>query len=111
MKLGSILERSFSRVQEEMAKLSAFVQEHLNAAPVLTAYRQETGRRPRFQAGQQSYVEHNLKFVLQSAAISPLPALAVSLAATLVIFVGGMMIIGDHSPWASMCSSSSISGC
>ena len=95
LKLGSVLEHSFARVQEEMAKLSAFVQEHLNAAPVITAYRQEQGASLAFQDADQTYVDHNLKFVLQSAAISPLPALAVRLAATLVILIGGLMIMGD----------------
>ena len=95
LKLGSVLERSFVRVQEEMANLSAFVQEHLNAAPVLTAYRQEQGASLAFQRANQTYVDHNLKFVLKSAAISPLPALAVRLAAALVILIGGLMIMGD----------------
>jgi ABC-type multidrug transport system fused ATPase/permease subunit len=79
-----------------MANLSAFVQEHLNAAPVLTAYRQEQGASLAFQQANQTYVDHNLKFVLQSAAISPLPGLAVRLAAALVILIGGLMIMGGR---------------
>lgn len=91
--LGRFLERSFVQVQQEIAKLSAFAQEHLNAARMLTAYVQEAAVGEAFRKQNQSYVRQNLKFVLQSGAISPLPSLVVRIAATIVVFVGGMMII------------------
>jgi ATP-binding cassette subfamily B protein len=96
VRLGRILEHSFAQVQQEIAKLSAFVQEHLNAARMLTAYAQEGAVVDAFRTANQAYVQRNLKFVLQSGAISPLPSLVVRLAATIVVYVGGMMIIGDQ---------------
>ncbi|MBW7883115.1 MAG: ABC transporter ATP-binding protein, partial [Caldilineaceae bacterium] len=75
--LGRFLERSFVQVQQEIAKLSAFAQEHLNAARMLTAYVQEAAVGEAFRKQNQSYVRQNLKFVLQSGAISPLPSLVV----------------------------------
>ncbi|OUC06956.1 ABC transporter, partial [Litorilinea aerophila] len=93
VRLGRILERSFVQVQQEIAKLSAFAQEHLNAARMLTAYVQESAVGEAFRKANQRYVERNLKFVLQSGAISPFPSLMVRIAATVVVFVGGMMII------------------
>jgi ATP-binding cassette subfamily B protein len=96
VRLGRILERSFAQVQQEIARLSAFVQEHLNAARMLTAYVQEEAVVGAFRTANQSYVQRNLKFVLQSGAISPLPSLVVRLAATIVVFVGGSMIIGNQ---------------
>ncbi|MCC6169650.1 MAG: ABC transporter ATP-binding protein [Caldilineaceae bacterium] len=94
VRLGRILERSFAQVQQEIAKLAAFVQEHLQAARMLTAYVQEAAVVDTFRAANQRYVDRNLRFVLLSGAISPLPSLMVRLAATVVVFVGGMMIIG-----------------
>lgn len=96
LRLGRILERSFAQVQQEIAKLSAFVQEHLQAARVLSAYVQEAAVVDAFRSANQAYVNRNLHFVLQSGAISPLPSLIVRLAATVVVYVGGMMIIGDQ---------------
>jgi ATP-binding cassette subfamily B protein len=96
VRLGSILEHSFARVQQEMAKLSAFAQEHLNSARMLSAYAQEAAVGRAFQAANESYVRQNLKFVVQSSAISPIPSLVVRLAATIVVLVGGLMIIGDQ---------------
>jgi len=93
VRLGSILEQSFARVQAEMANLSSFVQEHLSAARMLTAYAQEGAVSVAFQAANRHYVQQNLTFVLQSGSISPIPSLVVRLAATLVVLMGGMMII------------------
>jgi len=91
--LGRVLEQSFVQVEREMALISTFVQEHLSAARMLTAYSQEKAVGIAFQDVNQSYVTKNLKFVVQSGIISPLPSLMVRLAATLIVLVGGMMII------------------
>jgi len=96
VQLGGVMERSFVRVQQEIAKLSAFAQEHLNAARMLIAYAQEAAVVDAFRAANRNYVDTNLKFVLTSGAISPIPSLMVRLAATIVVFVGGTMIIGDQ---------------
>ncbi len=96
VRMGSILEHSFTEVQQGMARLSAFVQEHLNAARMLTAYAQEEAVGAAFRKTNQDFVQKNLTFVLQSGAISPIPSLVVRVAATLVVLIGGMMIIGDQ---------------
>ncbi len=96
MRLGGILEHSFQRVQQEIAKLSAFAQEHLNAARMLTAYVQEGAVVSTFREANNSYVQQSLKFVVASGAISPIPSLVVRLAATIIVYVGGMMIIGEQ---------------
>lgn len=93
VRLGRILEHSFALVQQEMAKLSSFAQEHLNAARMLTAYAQEAAVGAAFKQVNQRYVDRNLTFVLHSGSISPLPSLVVRLAATLIVLLGGLMII------------------
>lgn len=96
VRLGVFLERAFVLVQQEIAKLSAFVQEHLNAARMLTAYAQEDAVVAAFANANQSYVQKNLRFVIISGAISPVPSLVVRMAATIVVFIGGMMIVGNQ---------------
>lgn len=91
--LGRMLEQSFVQVEREIARISGFVQEHLNAARMLTAYSQEKPVGQAFRAANQLYVEKNLKFVIQSGFISPLPSLMVRLAATLIVLLGGLMVI------------------
>lgn len=96
LRLGRVLEKSFSTVQAQMAHLSAFIEDHLGAARMLTAYAQEKAVGASFKAANDKYVKDNLKFVLQSGAISPLPRFVVQLASTIVILVGGMFIMGNQ---------------
>ncbi len=96
VRMGSILEHSFTRVQQEMARLSAFTQEHLSAARMLAAYAQEQAVGVAFKQTNRAYVQTNLTFVLQSGGISPLPSLVVRLAATAVVLMGGLMIINHQ---------------
>lgn len=91
--LGQRLEQSFVQVEREIARISAFLQEHLNAARMLTAYSQEKAVGEALVETNRVYVEKNLKFVVQSGIISPLPSLMVRLAATLIVLIGGLMII------------------
>ncbi|MFO7169416.1 MAG: ABC transporter ATP-binding protein [Chloroflexota bacterium] len=93
---GRVLERSFSRVQAQMAHLSAFAQEHLSAARMLAAYAQEQATVEHFKRSNDVYAQRSLDFVLRNSAISPLPSLVVRLAATLVVGVGGAMIVQNQ---------------
>jgi ATP-binding cassette subfamily B protein len=63
---------------------------------MLTAYVQEAAVVGEFREANQRYVERNLRFVVTSNAISPIPSLMVGLAATVVVYIGGMMIIGNQ---------------
>ncbi len=93
VRLGRVLESSFDKVQSSIAQMSAFAQEHLSAARMLAVYAQEHAVVAQFQRGNDDYAHRNLDFVLRSSAISPLPSLVVRLAATLVLAVGGALVI------------------
>lgn len=93
IRLGGILEHSFTNVQAEAGKLSAFSQEHLNAARMLTAYAQEKAVGDAFQEVNKTFVQKNMHFIIRSGLISPVPGLMVRLAATIIVFVGGLLII------------------
>ena len=96
VRLGAVLERSFVQVQQETAKLFAFVQEHLNAARMLSAYVQEGAVVDAFRQANTAYVQRNLNFAIASNAISPIPSLVVRIAATIIVYMGGMLIIGNQ---------------
>jgi ATP-binding cassette subfamily B multidrug efflux pump len=94
--LSRVLEQTFDRVQQEMARLSAFAQEYLSAARMVAAYTQEQAAIQAFSKVNEQYAQRNLDFVLRSSAISPLPNLMVRLSATIVLAVGGVLIIQDR---------------
>lgn len=91
--LGRIVERAFDAVQREMGRMSAFAQEHLQAARTLSAYAQEQAAVNAFSRVSERYTQENLRFVLRSSAITPLPSLVVRLAATLVLAIGGLLFL------------------
>jgi ATP-binding cassette subfamily B protein len=96
IRLGRMLERAFDRVQREMARMSAFAQEHLGAARMLTAYAQEQPSVAAFKAANDVYVQRNLQYMFRSGAIAPLPSLMVRLATMLVLAVGGVLILNHR---------------
>ena len=93
VRLSRVLERSFDKVQQELAHLAAFAQEYLGAARMIAAYAQEQQAVTAFSRANDHYARRNLDFVLRSSAISPLPGLVVRLAATLILAIGGVLII------------------
>jgi len=95
MRMGGIIERSFARVQAETGKLSAFTQEHLNAVRMLIAYAQEKAVGDQFREANKAYVTQNMKFIVRSGLVSPLPSLMVRIASTIIVLVGGLFIIQD----------------
>lgn len=96
IRLGSVLEHSFDRVQQQMARISSYAQERLNAVRMLKAYAQEAAVVSSFSRANDEYTRRNLQFVLRSGAIGPLPGLVVRLAATLVLVVGGTLVINGQ---------------
>ncbi|MEM7124909.1 MAG: ABC transporter ATP-binding protein [Chloroflexota bacterium] len=96
IRLGRRMEKTFSSVQEQMAHISGFVEEHLGAARMLRAYAQEKAVGKEFTNANKNYVRDNLRFVLQSGIISPLPRLVVQLSSAAVVLIGGLLIIGNQ---------------
>ena len=94
--MNQTIERAFVRVQRQLARMSAFSQEHLSAARMLAAYNQEQPTIAAFDRVSNAYAQENLRYVLLSNAVTPLPNLVVRLAATLVLAIGGVQIIAGR---------------
>jgi ATP-binding cassette subfamily B protein len=94
--LGAGVERSFDRVQQEMAQISAFTQEHLSAARMVAAYGQERAAVAAFAAVNERYAARGISFAMRSAVVSGLPSLVVRIAAAIVLGLGGAYVIGGQ---------------
>ncbi len=95
-KLGSLVEHAFDLVQQRLAKISAFAQEHISAQRTIAAYTQEAHSGEAFKKLSDEYALESIRFVLYSSAISPLPQMVVRLAATAVVAYGAYLIIKNH---------------
>ena len=96
VRLGGVVEHAFNVVQQKLARISAFAQEHITAQRTLAAYAQEQPSGQAFQRLSDDYANESIRFVLYSSAIAPLPQLMVRIAATVVVAYGAILIINDQ---------------
>jgi ATP-binding cassette subfamily B protein len=92
-RLGRLVEHAFDLVQQRLASISAFAQEHISAQRTLAAYTQEAPSAEAFRSLSDTYAKESIRYTLFSSAISPLPQLVVRLAATAVVAYGAALII------------------
>lgn len=95
-KLGRFVEQAFDVVQQRLAKISAFAQEHISAQRTIAAYTQEAQSGVAFRALSDAYAHESIRYTLYSSAIAPLPQLVVRIAATAVVAYGAALIINEQ---------------
>lgn len=93
VRLGRVLRSSFTMVQREMANLSAFAQEHLTTVRMIKAYAQEPQVVDGFNTTLEGYTQTNMRYVLRSGFIAPLPGVVVKVTTALVVALGGILVI------------------
>lgn len=95
-RLAVFVEDAFNVVQQRLATISTFAQEHITAQRTVAAYTQEQPSSDAFRRLSNDYANESIRFVVYSSAISPLPQLVVRLAATVVVAYGALLIINDQ---------------
>jgi ATP-binding cassette subfamily B protein len=95
-RLAVYVEDAFNVVQQRLASISAFAQEHISAQRTLAAYTLEHPSSEAFRKLSNNYADESIRFVLFSSAIAPLPQLVVRLAATVVVAYGAVLIIDQQ---------------
>ncbi|MEY2845877.1 MAG: hypothetical protein RL076_1423 [Chloroflexota bacterium] len=95
-RLAVYVEDAFNLVQQRLASISAFAQEHISAQRTLAAYTLENPSSEAFRKLSNDYADESIRFVLFSSAIAPLPQLVVRLAATVVVAYGAVLIINQQ---------------
>lgn len=91
--LGPLLERASERVQRDISEMSTFSQEHLTTIRMIKAYGQEEQTVRAFETSNQNLARSNLRFMVLSGVISPVPGSVVRLTAALVLGIGGALVI------------------
>ncbi|MCI0570969.1 MAG: ABC transporter ATP-binding protein/permease [Myxococcaceae bacterium] len=99
--LVSVLVRHFGRrihdrserVQEQLAEISALVQENVSAARVVRAYAQEEHEQRRFADANHEYVRRNRALIRLFGALYPGIQLLMGTGAVIVLWLGGRMVV------------------
>jgi ATP-binding cassette subfamily B multidrug efflux pump len=98
---GSAIHTRFERIQEQLAAMSAVVQEALSGVRVVRAYSQEAHEIERFRAANQEYLRRNRGLIRLQGMFFPSMTFFLGLGSLLVLWLGsrevirGSMTIGE----------------
>jgi ATP-binding cassette subfamily B multidrug efflux pump len=90
---GSAIHKRFERIQEQLADLSAVVQEALAGVRVVRAYNQEAHEIARFQAANLEYVRRNRVLIRLQGMFYPSMTLFLGFGSLLVLWLGSREVI------------------
>ena len=98
---GSAIYHRSEQIQEQLARVSAIVQEALAGVRVVRAYRRETAEMSRFGRANEVYLERSRAVIGLQALFYPSMALCLGLSSLVVLWLGsglvvaGQMTVGD----------------
>ena len=86
----------FSKVQQQLGRLNTMVQENLAGVHVVKAYVREQHEVERFNAQNLDYMEQNIRVGRYLALVMPVLLIFTNVGATVVIWWGGLDVIGGR---------------
>jgi ATP-binding cassette subfamily B protein len=92
-KIGKLVRKRFSKVQENFASISDRVQENINGIRVIKAYVQEDEEVKNFEELNDKMAESNLDMVQISAYLSPVIEICFTISFVLNLIIGGNMVL------------------
>lgn len=93
VKIGSLIQKRFRKVQECFAAISDRVQEDIYGIRVIKAYVQENSELENFQKLNNNMMDANIKMVRISSFLSPLIELSFSISFVINLIWGGNMVL------------------
>ena len=93
---GRAIHDRFERLQDQLAEMSAVVQEALAGVRVVKAYRQEGAELARFTRANDDYVAHNAGLIRLQAAFFPTLTFCFGLSGLLVLWIGGRDVMSGR---------------
>ncbi|MPY88528.1 MAG: ATP-binding cassette domain-containing protein [Luteitalea sp.] len=95
-RFGDAIHRRFEQIQDQLANISAIVQEALTGVRVVRAYRQEASELARFRQANDEYVARNRRLVQLQGFFYPSLAFFLGVASLLVLWIGSREVIADR---------------
>ncbi len=92
-KVSSIINSRSDRIQKQLSKLSAFVQEAFSGIRVLKAYHREPYFGKQFENESETYKKLSLELVKTDAFFQPIVTILIGLSTLLTIYLGGREVI------------------
>jgi ATP-binding cassette subfamily B multidrug efflux pump len=93
---GTAIHKTFEEVQEQLADMSAVVQESLTGVRVIRAYGQETPEIARFERANLDYVRRNRRLSRLQGAFFPTMSLFLGISAVLALWLGSRDVVSGR---------------
>lgn len=101
-RLGNMVHKKFTKIQEHFSTLTAVAQENLAGIRVVKAYRQESQEIRNFARISNDYVRLNLDMARLYGAMFPLLVFVASLLNLAVLYFGGLDVLHGKIPLGTM---------
>ncbi len=91
--VNTLIHQKSEKIQEQLSRLSGFVQERFSGIRVIKAFNREAYNRSVFQKESQIYQQNAMGLVKTQALFFPTMLLLVGLSTTLTVYIGGRQVI------------------
>ena len=93
---GTVIQRRFTQIQEQLSEISAMTQETLSGVRVIRAYRQEPFETERFRLANDEYVRRNDELIRIQAMYYPTMGVLMGTDALLVLWLGSHAVVAGR---------------
>lgn len=93
---GQAMQNRYEKVQAKFGEISTHAQENFSGIRVVKAYAQEELEVKKFATQNQAYIKENLAYTQLSGLLWPLMFLILGLATSLVLWIGGGLVINKE---------------
>lgn len=91
--VNTMINKRSEKIQEQLSKLSGFVQETFSGIRVIKAYVRENDVRERFIAESERYKTNSMSLVSVQALFYPIMLLLVGLSTIITVYIGGIEVM------------------
>lgn len=91
--INKIINKRSEKIQEQLSKLSSFVQEAFSGIRVIKAYNREQNKMEHFKNESLTYKTASLSLVTAQAIFFPLILLLVGLSTVITVYIGGIEVM------------------
>ncbi len=91
--VNTVINHRSEKIQQQLSKLSSFVQETFSGIRIVKAYVRENDMRHKFAKQSEDYKTHSMALVQVQALFFPMMLLLVGLSAIITIYVGGTEVM------------------
>jgi ATP-binding cassette, subfamily B, multidrug efflux pump len=94
--VNTIINHRSEKIQQQLSRLSSFVQETFSGIRIVKAYVRENDVRHRFAAESEDYKSHSMALVQVQALFYPIMLLLVGLSTIITVYIGGTEVMNGN---------------